>query len=137
MLRETFLQRALDEGKAVDTSIMFGIAIDGHREALLRALCNLIDNALRFTPCGGRVDVTVGRLDTCVEVSIADAGPGLPAGAQAVLCGARDGGAALPGRLGLAIVAEVARLHGAAVDVAASAAGTRIALRFAPSTAAG
>jgi len=54
----------------------------------------------------------------------------MPAAAQALLLGEREGGADLAGRLGLAIVAEVTRLHGVAISVTASGAGTCIGLSF-------
>jgi signal transduction histidine kinase len=128
---ETFLRRAFDEGKTVETDLVFGVSIDGSRDALLRALCNLIDNALRVTLRGGRVTIDMQHGETSIEIGVADTGPGLPPAAQAALRGSHDGAAALRGRLGLAIVAEVARWHDAAVTVATSPAGTRIGLRFA------
>lgn len=47
-------------------------------ERILQVLRNLISNALKFTPPGGMIRVTVRRSDREVNVSIADTGPGIP-----------------------------------------------------------
>jgi len=48
------------------------------RERILQAVRNLIGNALKFTPEGGRVRVSVQQLNHEVKVSITDTGPGIP-----------------------------------------------------------
>jgi signal transduction histidine kinase len=52
-------------------------AISGDRHLLTRAIENLLDNALRFTPTGGTVRITCGKTPACVAFSIADSGPGI------------------------------------------------------------
>ncbi len=47
-------------------------------ERLHQVLFNLLDNAVRFTPSGGRVGVTASSDGSRVEVSVADTGPGIP-----------------------------------------------------------
>jgi two-component system sensor histidine kinase GlrK len=49
-------------------------------ERILQALRNIIGNAVKFTPEKGRVRVSARRADHGVEVSVADTGPGIPAG---------------------------------------------------------
>jgi two-component system sensor histidine kinase KdpD len=48
------------------------------RGLLERALANLIQNAVRFSPAGGRVRVTAGAIDGVVDVRVVDRGPGVP-----------------------------------------------------------
>jgi two-component system sensor histidine kinase TctE len=91
--------------------------------ALLDALiANLLDNALRYTPEGGRVTVGVRRVGAQVELTVDDNGPGIPAEAlERVfdrfyrLAGDSEGTG-----LGLAIVREVARGCGATVTLQAN-----------------
>jgi signal transduction histidine kinase len=52
-------------------------AISGDRHLLTRAIENLLDNALRFTPVGGTVQIAFGMSPTGVTFSIADSGPGI------------------------------------------------------------
>ena len=47
------------------------------RERVHQVLFNLLDNAVRFTPTGGRVTVTASRHNGSVDVAVADTGPGI------------------------------------------------------------
>lgn len=108
--------------------------VDGDRDALFTLLGNLIDNAVRYTPSGGRVDVGVARRDETVVLSVVDDGPGIAAderervfdrfhrGAAALASGDTRGSG-----LGLAIVARIAERHGARVDFETPATGRGLA----------
>jgi signal transduction histidine kinase len=92
-------------------------------EVLLEQLfTNLIDNAIRYTPAGGRLAVTVqtGAKPGRVYIAIADTGPGMPEEHRRHIQARSHGGlrATAPATgFGLAIAAEIARLHGAPLDV--------------------
>jgi signal transduction histidine kinase len=54
--------------------------VEGDPPRLRQALAHLIDNAVRFTPDGGRVDIVVRRDDDRVLLAVRDTGIGIPAG---------------------------------------------------------
>jgi two-component system OmpR family sensor kinase len=73
----------LAEAAGIDLGIESAEAVRvvGDADALCRLLGNLLDNAVRYTPAGGRVDVTVVRetgTPARAIVTVADTGPGIP-----------------------------------------------------------
>ncbi|MBI1284160.1 MAG: hypothetical protein GC183_07445 [Thiobacillus sp.] len=59
--------------------------VRGDEDAMRILLRNLLDNALRYTPKGGRVEVSVGAMDGMVRLVVADSGPGVPPQRRAAL----------------------------------------------------
>ncbi len=49
----------------------------GDARRLQQVVWNLLSNAVKFTPSGGRIEVTIGRVDTFVELRVADSGAGI------------------------------------------------------------
>jgi two-component system OmpR family sensor kinase len=83
--------------------------------SLTVVLRNLVDNAVRYTPAGGRVDVSVFRSENQVVFEVADSGPGIPDDKlERVLepFYRLDHSVASGSGLGLSIVAEIARRTG-------------------------
>ncbi|MBI5496138.1 MAG: sensor histidine kinase [Deltaproteobacteria bacterium] len=94
----------------------------GEGERLEQLLQNLVDNALRFTPRGGRVDVHVEHADGKALLRVADTGCGIPHQHLGQLFEPffqvpSQSHAGQGSGLGLAIVAAVAQAHGGRVDV--------------------
>ncbi len=98
------------------------LEIDGHPVMLREMLGNLIDNAIRYTPDGGRITVRVRAVREAgrVDVEIEDTGPGIPAHERErvlerfyrILDREGDGSG-----LGLAIVREIVAQHGGALTL--------------------
>ncbi len=92
-----------------------------------RAVANLVDNALKFSPSGAAVDVTVHG--TTIEV--ADRGPGVDAEDRARVFDRfyrATSARTLPGSgLGLSIVSQIATLHGGTVTLDAREGGGTVA----------
>jgi len=106
--------------------------VTGNEEALRLLLTNLVDNALRYTPAGGRVEVRAFRSGTDGVLEVVDDGPGIPAAERARVFDRfyRVAGTDVPGSgLGLAIVKQVADLHRARVELADGLAGRGLTAR--------
>jgi two-component system OmpR family sensor kinase len=109
-------------------------------DALRTLLRNLVDNAVRYTPAGGRVDVTVESTAAGARVSVTDDGPGIPTEERARVFDRfhrRAGTTPTGSGLGLAIVKAIADAHGATVNLADGPAGKGLAVTVAfpaPST---
>jgi len=98
----------------------------GNEDALRILFNNLVDNAIRYTPVGGRVDAVVARVDSEVEVTVGDNGPGIPEAERERVFDRFYRGQAAPASgtgLGLAIVSQVVEMHRGAVRLGATAAG--------------
>lgn len=119
--------------------------VSGDREALRTLLSNLVDNALRYTASGGRVDVTTGQEGDRSTLWVRDNGPGIaPAERERVFdrfYRGQPGGdpsARVRGSgLGLAIVKRIAERHGARIELGPGidGAGLGVSVHF-PATAA-
>jgi two-component system OmpR family sensor kinase len=97
------------------------VPVHGTRDDLHRVALNLMENALRFTPPGTRVEVSVARDGDHAVLAVEDDGPGVPDDLndrvfERFVRGAGDGGGS--SGLGLAIVKAVAEGHGGTVEMA-------------------
>jgi len=119
-----------------DHAVPAALTVRGNPALLAQAVANLLDNAAKFTPAGGRVDLVAGRAADGLFVEVRDSGPGIPAERRAEvlrrftrLDAARD----TPGHgLGLALVHAVAKLHGGALELGDNPPGLRARLVLAP-----
>jgi signal transduction histidine kinase len=94
------------------------LTADGDPERVHQVVANLLENAVRYTPSGGQVDVRARRTADGVVIEVLDEGPGIPDDERAQVFerfyradaarAARDGGAGL----GLAIARWIVDLHG-------------------------
>ena len=95
------------------------VRVPMQRELLAEALSNLIDNAIRYTPAGGRIIVEVDTDPAAVRVS--DSGPGIPEDERDLVFQRFVRGRLATGEgsgLGLAIVHDITDLHGARITLA-------------------
>ena len=97
------------------------VRVHGDRDLLIELLANLIDNAIKFTPEGGRVEVGAETSGTNAVLHVADTGPGIaPAERVAVLARfyRSDKSRHIAGNgLGLSLVGAIARLHDARISI--------------------
>ncbi|WP_079432980.1 sensor histidine kinase [Zoogloea sp. LCSB751] len=126
----------LDDALAKHIDLGFETApawVLGSRWMLREVLANLIDNAIAYTPAGGRVTVRCGhREEEGVFVEVEDDGPGIPESERSRVFERfyRGGSEGVPGTgLGLAIVKEVADRHAAEVLINSGSQGTGTCVR--------
>ncbi|HEY2464819.1 MAG TPA: ATP-binding protein [Steroidobacteraceae bacterium] len=111
-----------------------GLYVQGNREALRTLARNLIDNAVRYTPPGGTVQVRCRSAAQEAVLEVSDTGPGIPAADRERVfdrfyrrAATQEGGTGL----GLAIVKAIAERHGARVELAeVPRGGLRAAVKF-------
>jgi two-component system OmpR family sensor kinase len=132
----TFAGRASERGISLEHQADDGVRASLDALRIRQAVGNLLDNALRHTSSGGRVNVGLYRLDSEVAISVADNGPGFsnefldtafeafsrddPARTRT------DGGTGL----GLAIVRAIALAHGGSAEARNTEHGAEVVLRF-------
>ncbi len=106
---------AEEKGVEIGTDFDTDATIRGVEQEIRSLFVNLIDNAIRYTPEGGTVDVALFLQENRPVVEIVDTGPGLPKGAETRIFDRFYRGAPqdAPGTgLGLAIARRIAERHG-------------------------
>lgn len=119
---ELYLPAAEDRQQSLHAVIAGNLAVNGDRDLLFQSVCNLLDNAIKYSPEGGAIRLVAQRCGGQVEVTITDSGPGIPAAHRShvferfyrVPDTARAPGAGL----GLALVAAAAEQHKSAISLA-------------------
>ncbi len=105
------------------------VTVAGDRDLLKQLLLNVVDNAVKFSPPGGEVVVSLRRSSTSVDVVIEDQGPGIPEGEREKIFerfyrSAQDGSRTVGGAgIGLAISRWIARAHGGDIRAGSGAEG--------------
>lgn len=118
--------QALAEDKQIKMSLDFApgsYIVQADPDRIKQVLINLLDNAVRATPRGGRVEVKLAEYDGKTQVSVTDTGPGIPPEEQPLIwerfykvdkSRARTGGGT---GLGLAIARQIIEAHGGTIGV--------------------
>lgn len=115
-LVDFYAPAAEEQGRTLRGEIASDLVLSGEQGLFNQAVSNLIENALKYTPEGGHIEVrAVRRPDGRIEIAVSDDGPGIPSADRervlerfVRLESARSSAGA---GLGLSLVAAVARLH--------------------------
>jgi signal transduction histidine kinase len=119
LVRERASRRAIRLGSTIDTRLGM---ISGDERKVKQVLLNILSNALKFTPEGGRIDIDARLHADRAEVSVTDTGVGIAPGDQEAVfeefrqVGATDKKAEGTG-LGLALSRRFIELHGGQISV--------------------
>jgi len=120
---------ASEKSQSLSVSIEDSLKVKGNRNLLFRMFANLLDNAIKYAPNGGKIQVDVTRQKSIVTVVIADNGPGIPTELRekALQRFTRlDSSRTASGSgLGLALVAAISRLHNATLKLENNEPGLR------------
>jgi signal transduction histidine kinase len=98
-------------------------SVRGDRDRLQQVLTNLLDNAVKFSPAGEEVRVSVFQQDSRVRIEVSDRGPGVPPDQQRLIFekfgrGNTAGSPGTPGTgLGLYIARSIVEAHGGVLEV--------------------
>lgn len=115
--------KRIDLGVSADQSGF----VYGDEDGLRILVGNLVDNAIRYTPEGGKVDVTLSKNGNGLVLDVKDNGPGIPPGEREKIFERfyRIAGNEVHGSgLGLAIVRQIIEGHDAVIDISAGENGT-------------
>ena len=125
---------AEESGHALHGHLGARVHVRGDRDLLVQLFANLVENALRHTPPGSQIAVTLAVAPDGPVAAVADNGPGIPAPARRKAPQRFyrvEGSRSTPGSgLGLSLVAAIAELHGAALELHDHAPGLRVTLTF-------
>jgi signal transduction histidine kinase len=115
---DDFVVPAAARNIVLDRAIAPGVVVTGDRDALKRAVANLLENAVRLAPAGSRIRLATGSEGDRAWIAVADEGPGIAPEDQAHVFdrfwradkarSRADGGTGL----GLAIVRQIVKSHG-------------------------
>lgn len=123
-----------DDKGLVLTAELAPVMIAGSRSLIGRLIANLLDNAVKFTPTGGSIGVTLDSDGAAARLIVADSGPGIPPERRQEVLGRfrqLDESRATAGSgLGLSIVDAVVRVHRAEMAFSDNAPGLRVEIRF-------
>ena len=115
--------RSVEKGQRLTLRLPDEVYADVDPERFRAVVDNLVSNAVKYTPVGGEVEVSVEATGSAVEVRVADSGPGFTAEDQEQLfepfqrLSARPTGGETSTGLGLSIVKQIVDLHGGQIRV--------------------
>jgi signal transduction histidine kinase len=133
-LGQLYTPLAEERGQRLCCTVHARGAVAGNRDLLAQAISNLLENALKFTPAQGTIELDVVERDARIVLTVSDTGPGIPETERqhvlerfVRLDGARQ---SVGTGLGLSLVRAVAQLHGAELFLSAANPGLRVILSF-------
>jgi len=128
-LSEVYASRAEQAGSTLQLELPGApMMVQGYDVSLRQAVGNLLDNAIKFTPPGGQIQLSLYQDDGRVVISVKDTGIGIPGEDLPHLFRrfhrGRNAASYLGSGLGLAITQSIIQAHGGTIEVRSSGDGT-------------
>ena len=118
---EVYQYAAEEKGVGLSYTAQGPLLVTADADRIRQVLANLLDNAVKYTPSGGRVEVVAGRTDGAIAVSVIDSGEGIsPDDIPRIFDRLYRADKSRSRRglgLGLSLVRAVLYAHGGAIDV--------------------
>jgi signal transduction histidine kinase len=135
-MAEVYEPMADERGQSFSAQVLGGLAVWGDRELVGQMLANIIENAMKHSPPGARIELVTTASPAEIKVTVTDNGPGIPAGERSNVFSRfyrLESSRSTPGSgQGLSLVEAIAKLHQVGVDLTDNDPGLRLTLRFAP-----
>jgi len=127
---ELYEPLAEQKQQAIEVSLENSVVIRGDRDLLFQALANLVDNAVKYAPVGGRIRVSLANVPPEARITIADSGAGIPPAARTKVFQRfyrlDDSRGSSGSGLGLSLVQAVVLLHGGSIALEDDHPGLRV-----------
>lgn len=131
---EAYRAVAEEQGRALSCHRSEPLPVCGSRELLVQLFANMVENALRHTPAGSAVSVSTAMKAGAAAVCVRDTGPGIPAEFREKVFRPfyrLEASRTTPGTgLGLSLVAAIADMHGARIELSDGNPGLCVRLSF-------
>jgi len=125
---------AEEKGIELSVDVLDDTPIEADGDLVFQALSNLIDNAIKFTPQGGAIRIATLRRDDAVLLTVADSGPGIPPEEKDRVLErfyrAEASRSTTGSGLGLSLVAAIAAVHQAELELTDNLPGLKVTIRF-------
>jgi signal transduction histidine kinase len=129
---DAFQPAADEEGRTLANLLGTPMPLLGDKDLLTQMIANLLDNAFTHTPRGARIEIAGERTPGGIRLTVADKGPGAPAGDLEAIFQPfyrADAASTSPGSgLGLSLVAAIAELHGLECSAMDNCPGLKVTL---------
>ena len=131
---ELYSALAEEKGLTFKSDLRGSVELNGDRDLIFQAIANLLDNAIKYTPVGGRVTLSTAEIDDRPWLQVADDGPGIPEQEHDNVVRRfyrLEASRTTPGSgLGMSLVSAIAAIHHAELMLKDNHPGLRVALHF-------
>ncbi len=125
---------AAEKDIVIVNNVRDNVTISGEKNLLTQAFTNILDNAIKFTPKGGKIDIYCEQKEDVIDVIIADNGVGIPPDYMDKVFEKffrlEQSRHTKGNGLGLSLVDAIAGIHNAEVILSDNSPGLRVCLRF-------